>query len=317
MNYGTENLYIPKLVSTIVPVFNRANLIGKTLDSILNQTYPQIEVIAVNDGSTDDSLAILESYAQRHPTRIRIINQQNTGQARARNNGIRQARGEFIAFLDSDDTWDKEKLALQIPLFNGRVGLVYSAILEVDENDTITELIPCDPKVKGDIYALLLIANRMTGGSVVVTRQAIDNVGMFDESFPAAENWDLWIRVAKEYHIDYVDKPLVRYLRHSGNMSADQRLMCAANTAILHKHLPNRTTLPRELHRTFDTAYANFYYLQGIIHFSNGEYQSARKYFYHAWRYKMLYKDSALRVFRSFLGFTVNSILARYRKARH
>ena len=104
---------IKGLVSVVVPVYNRENLVGKTLNSILRQTYPQVETIVVNDGSTDGSLEVLRSYKQNYPEQIVVINQKNMGQALARNNGIKKANGEFIAFLDSDDTWVPEKLEIQ------------------------------------------------------------------------------------------------------------------------------------------------------------------------------------------------------------
>lgn len=114
------------LVSVIVPVYNRGNLVSETIDSILMQSYEKYEVILINDGSSDDSLSILRDYEQRFPEKIRVIDQQNQGQIIARNNGIKVARGQYIAFLDSDDLWKKDKLERQIPLFKQGVGLVYS-----------------------------------------------------------------------------------------------------------------------------------------------------------------------------------------------
>lgn len=303
--------YIPALVSVIVPVYNRAKLVGKTLDSILEQTYPDVEIVVVNDGSTDDSLSVLEDYKSKFPERIILVDQQNTGQVRARNNGIQKARGEFIAFLDSDDTWEKEKLALQVPLFKQNVGLVYSAIYEVDENGSVTKLVPCEQDVKGrKAYEHLLIRNRMTGGTVVVTRKAVETVGLFDETFKAAENWDLWIRIAKEYEVDFVNKPLVRYLKHQGNMSHDSSRMSDAAWAILQKHLTDNTTY-KALPDVYNTAYANYFYLQGVNEFSRGSYTLSRVFFYKSWKYQFCYKDSAIRVLRSFLGVGLNKMLSR------
>lgn len=305
---------IPKLVSVIVPVFNRAHLVGKTLDSILNQTYPFVEVIAVNDGSTDGSQAVLEEFAVKFPDRVVVINQANTGQVRARNNGITRARGQFIAFLDSDDTWEEEKLALQIPLFRDQVGLVYCAIYEVDASGKVTNTVLCEPEMQGSIYGKLLIRNRMTGGSVVVTREALDRVGMFDESFKAAENWDLWIRIAQKYQVAFVNQPLVRYLRHSGNMSQDTKHMSEATWAILQKHLPSRAAVSRELRNIYDMAYAQYYYTLGVCAVSNRQYCLARKLFCQSWRYRFLYKDSLLRILRTFLGTKVNTMLANIKQ---
>ncbi|CAH2031400.1 glycosyltransferase [Trichlorobacter ammonificans] len=299
---------LPGLVSVIVPVYNRAHLVGATLDSILAQTYRNIEVIAVNDGSTDGSLEVLQGYAERHPGRVRVIDQPNSGQVRARNAGIRQARGEFIAFLDSDDTWAPEKLSAQLPLFSPGVGLVYCAIHEVDPEGRVIRTVAGEPGMRGDIYRHLLVRNRMTGGSVVVTRRALDRAGLFDESLPAAENWDLWIRIARDFTVEYLDRPLVRYLRHPGNLSADNERMALATLAVLQKHLS--VDPGGELARTRTLAYATFHYNRAVVQFSAGNYRQARRSFLSCWHYRPFYRDSVLRMLRSLLGRNLNRLLA-------
>lgn len=307
--------HTPKLVSVIVPVYNRGHMVARTLDSILRQSYPHTEIVAVNDGSSDASLAVLSEYARRHPGKMVVVDQSNQGQARARNNGIAASSGEYIAFLDSDDTWNPDKLSLQMPLFRGRVGLVYSGINEVDLEDRITGTVLPEPGMRGDIYRQLLVKNRMTGGSVVVTRRAIDQVGCFDESFRAAENWDLWIRISREYEVDYVDKPLVNYLKHQGNMSQDNRRMMEGSRAILTKHLPTPLRGGR-LGDSYFEAYANFYYGLGAQHFGRYEYKQARKMFFQCWKYKLFYRDSLLRVCRTLVGIKTNRCLARLKSKR-
>ena len=155
--------YVKGLVSVIVPVYNREHLVDKTLDSILYQSYGHVEIVAINDGSTDGSLSVLSAYAQRYPGKIIVINQSNAGQVRARNKGIAVARGEYVAFLDSDDTWDQQKLSRQIPLFKGNVGLVYSGINEVDPAGRVTGTVLPKPGMRGDIFRNLLVRNQMTG----------------------------------------------------------------------------------------------------------------------------------------------------------
>ncbi len=299
----------PGLVSVIVPVYNRADLVGATLESILAQTYRNIEIIAVNDGSTDTSLEVLKAYADKYPDKVKLIDQQNTGQVRARNNGIQHAQGEFIAFLDSDDTWAREKLELQIPLFTPKTGLVYCGINEVDQNNTIIRTVPCEAGMRGSIYRKLLIKNRMTGGSVVVSRTALESVGVFDESLQAAENWDLWIRTARNFKVNYLNKPLVNYLKHSGNLSSNAERMSQAAWALLQKHLPPSSN-NGELRQTYALAYAHFYYNQAVMHFGAGDYRRARISFLHCWRYKPLYQDSAVRMLRSLMGRGINRLLS-------
>lgn len=302
--------YTRGLVSVIVPVYNREHMVGKTLDSILHQSYEPVEIVAVNDGSIDGSLLVLSGYAQRYPGKIIVIDQSNAGQVRARNKGISASRGEYIAFLDSDDTWEREKLSQQIPLFKGNVGLVYSGINEVDPDGRITSTVLPDPGMRGDIYRHLLVRNRMVGGSVVVTRKALDEVGLFDESFRAAENWDLWIRISRRFETDFVDKPLVNYLIHPGNMSQDNGRMAEGGWAILKKHLP---TLPEEesLRNSYLEAYANHYYGLGAQHFAKYEYREARKMFFKCWEYVPNYRDSVVRVCRTLMGKEINTFLSK------
>lgn len=305
--------FVPGLVSVIVPVYNREGLVGKTLDSILGQTYPHIEIVAVNDGSTDDSLAVLNRYAEKHQGKLDVIDQENSGQVRARNNGLKKARGEYIAFLDSDDTWEKEKLARQIPLFKGNVGLVYCGIREVDPEGRVIRTVLCEPGMRGDIYGQLLVKNRMTGGTVVVNRKSLEKTGMFDESLRAAENWDLWIRISREFDVDYVNGFLVNYLKHQGNISHDSELMTVAAWAILQKHLPS---LPENeaLKRWYFEAYANYYYNFGVGYFGQENYLAARKMFLESWRCVPNYRDSGLRILRSYCGKNLNRLLSRLRK---
>lgn len=299
----------PGLVSVIVPVYNRENLVGKTIESILDQTYPNIEVIAINDGSTDGSLDVLTFYANRYPEKIVIVDQQNAGQVRARNNGMQYARGEYIAFLDSDDTWERQKLAKQLPLFKGNVGLVYCGIHEIDADDRVLNTVPCEAGMRGDIYQQLLIKNRMTGGTVVVSRKAIEAVGCFDETFQAAENWDLWIRIAHLFAVEYVNEPLLNYLKHPGNMSCNSHKMSRAAWGILQKHLPPSASKGK-LSRTYNHAYANYYYNQAVECFGKNDYQQARSEILSCWRYRPLYRDSVVRMVRTLLGRPVNRMLS-------
>lgn len=297
------------LVSVIVPVYNRAALVSKTLDSILAQTWQGLEIIAVNDGSSDNSLAVLQRYAAKYPGVVRVIDQPNSGQVKARNAGIRQARGSFIAFLDSDDTWAPEKLALQLPLFRSGIGLVYCGINEVSTEHRLIKTVPCETGMRGGIYPQLLIRNRMTGGSVVVTRQALERVGLFDETLQAAENWDLWIRIAKEFQVDYINRPLVNYLRHPGNLSSNPERMSQSVRSILKKHLtPARRN--KEAFSVYHEAHALFHYNLGVSRFSAERYLQAMRAFLLCWSHRPFYRDSVQRMLRSLLGSRLNRWLS-------
>ena len=305
---------VPGLVSVIVPVFNREQLVGRTLESILAQTYRSLEILAVDDGSEDGSLALLRRYSRERAGLVTVLSQRNSGQAAARNRGVEASRGEFIAFLDSDDLWRPDKLDRQIPLFAGPVGLVYSAIHEIDSAGRVLRTVACEAEMRGDIHSRLLVRNRMTGGTVVVRRSALERVGLFDENLRAAENWDLWIRVCREFEADFVDRPLVEYLKHESNLSRDEQRLKEASISVLRKHFPSPPQVTDPMRQPYDRGYANYYYRWGVELYSSGDYSGAREMFRRCWVHIPGYEDSRGRYLRSFLGRRVNSLLSRIRK---
>lgn len=296
------------LVSVIVPVYNRAHLVSETIDSILSQTYEFVEIILINDGSTDGSLPILRKYKTRFPEKIRVVDQPNQGQIIARNNGIKAAQGEYIAFLDSDDLWLEDKLERQIPLFEKDVGLVYSGTEIINEDGQTVRVEPADARITGNIYPQLLVKNRMTGGTVVVTAEALRLVGVFSPHFKAAENWDLWLRVCKEYEARVIPDALTKYRIHSDNMSSDAQLMIRAKRQIMEKHcdLDSEDVAVASCSRL---AYADYHYRKGINAFSKDDYGLARKEFFTVFRFTYQYEDTWMRFFRSCLGRSGNHIL--------
>lgn len=305
--------FVPGLVSVIVPVYNREHLISETLDSILEQTYRPIEIVVINDGSTDCSIDILNQYASRNPGIFNIIDQHNTGQVAARNNGIRTARGEFIAFLDSDDKWHPLKLEKQIPMFSTpNVALVYSGLEKIDESGRPFQTELCDPSRTDELYMHLLVSNQMTGGTVVVTRAVLNEVGLFDESFKAAENWDLWLRVCRDHRAKLVNEPLVQYRVHGQNMSKDRMLMIQAKEAIISKHCSYKARNEEEA-KFQNLAYADIDYCRGVHYFSNGQYQQAKPFFKNTIKRHALYKDSLVRLIRCYLG-SGNRLLSNLKK---
>jgi len=296
------------LVSVIIPVYNREHLVSQAIESVLAQTYQPVEIILINDGSTDASLSVLRKFETLFPDQIRVIDQPNQGQIIARNNGIQAARGEYIAFLDSDDLWLENKLERQMPLFQDGVGLVYSGTEVIDKEGQTIRVEPADGSITGNIYPQLLIKNRMTGGTVVVTAEALWHVGLFSTDFKAAENWDLWLRISKVYSVRVVRDPLVRYRVHDGNMSGDAQLMIHAKLQIMEKHCDLQSK-DVAVARCSRLAYADYHYRKGLIYFANAEYRIARKEFFRVTVYCQNYKDTWLRIIRTYLGKRGNSVL--------
>lgn len=198
------------LVSIVIPAYNRADTIARAIESVLAQDYPRLEVIVVDDGSTDATQGVVGGFAD---PRIRLARQANAGVSAARNRGIAEARGELVAFLDSDDEWLPGKVSAQVALFqraSPRLGLVYTGFSSVAADGSATMH---QARHRGWIYRDLLARNVVTGcGSTSMFRRAaLELVGGFDPSMPANEDYDLVLRAARFFEADCVAAPLARY----------------------------------------------------------------------------------------------------------
>ncbi len=210
-----------RLVSVIIPTYNAAPYVREAIDSVLGQTYPNIEIIVVDDGSTDTTKDLLQAYL--HKGKITVISQENKGPAAARNAGMQKARGTYIAFLDADDVWLPEKLARQLPLFdNPDIALVY-ADMEFFGTPfsfkTYGEM--AGPFKRGAVVRKLIKRNFIANSSVVIRAAILETIGLFNEDrkFFAVEDYEFYLRVARTHAIDFVAAPLVRYRLHSGQIS--------------------------------------------------------------------------------------------------
>lgn len=220
-------------VSVIIPTFNRARLVRRALASVLAQTFRELEAIVVDDCSSD---ATESSVAAFEDARVRYVRlPRNGGVAVARNSGLREACGEFVAFLDSDDEWRCDKLQLQLQAFHDAsddVGLIYTGVEKADR-EGVREVV--HPTFRGDIYPEMLVRNVIDGGgsSVMIRRRVVEHVGLMDELLPAIEDYDYWLRIARCYRIDFVDQPLVRYHDpadgHAGETQVRKSLHFASN----------------------------------------------------------------------------------------
>ena len=210
------------LVSAIIPNYNYARYVGEAVESALGQTYPNIEVIVVDDGSTDNSLEVLEQYRDR----IKIIEQKNSGVCVARNRGVAESAGEYIAFLDADDVWLPKKIEKQVQLFQKEtiLGLVHVGVREVDaDNNTLRERLG---GMEGNLENELLLFERddivLGGGSgLMVPRYIFNEIGGFDVLMSTSADWDLFYRVSAKYRIGFVPQLLLAYRMHNSNMHSN------------------------------------------------------------------------------------------------
>jgi glycosyltransferase involved in cell wall biosynthesis len=210
-------------VSVIIPTYNRAELIHESLDSVFFQTFRDYEVIVVDDGSTDNTAEVLRPLAEQG--KLRYIRQSNQGASAARNRGIAEARGNFIAFLDSDDLFDPAKLELQVKYYQAHpeMGLVHSGFTKFDNNGN--DLGYRDTSwFSGDIYPRILLywTTLMTMDTVVVAKNVFDSVGLFDSNLVYGEDLDMWRRIARKYPFGFINRSLARIRVHEGNISGNK-----------------------------------------------------------------------------------------------
>lgn len=206
------------LVSVITAAFNMGHYLPEAIESVLKQDYPNIELIVVNDGSTDDTCEILGKYG--NDPRVKIIHQENKGQTAAKNRGFAEAKGELIAFCDADNRWLPGKLKLQVPLLmnNPGVGVVYGDIILIDGSGNRKP--PTRTKrYSGKITARLLRDNFVTFNTTLISRELMQEMNGFDESLRMAIDYDLWLRISLDHEFLFVPEPLVEYRIWEGQMS--------------------------------------------------------------------------------------------------
>jgi glycosyltransferase involved in cell wall biosynthesis len=238
---------MPK-VSVIIPAYNAMKYLPDTLESVLKQTLTDFEVAIVNDGSSDN---IVEWASQIADTRVRLITQENQGTAVARNTGIAETTGEYIAFLDADDIWEPTKLEKQAECLdrNPLVGLVDTWTAFMDENGKLTGLVMNHSK-EGDVYKEVVEtcdSSVCCGSSPMIRRDCFDKLGLFDRD-SYIEDVDMWIRIAMHYHYAVVKEPLVRYRQHPHNKSKDCQSMLRGFRQLIentYKSLPTESLYHR------------------------------------------------------------------------
>ena len=229
------------LVSIVVPIFNGANVVSETLESIRDQTFKNFEVIVVDDGSTDDGPAIVQRFCEAD-SRFKLISQANTGLPIAHNNAILQSCGEWIALLDHDDVWFPQKLECQLALSreDPRANFLFTNFYFWDGRRDLRLMYPDDePLPEGDTIRRLIFSSVYLPSTVMVRRKTLLEVNLFDPEFPIAEDWDMWLRIAEHgIWARGIREPMVRYRRWPGSMTiANQMKSIDYNALVIKKHL--------------------------------------------------------------------------------
>jgi glycosyltransferase involved in cell wall biosynthesis len=252
------------LVSVIIPAFNAAESIRQTLDSVLAQTYSKIEVIVVDDGSSDATSTIVKEFAAKD-ARIRLVQQSNAGVGAARNTGIRKARGKYIAPLDADDFWFPEKLEKQVARLEQcghGTGLVYCWSTLIDQHGQLFS--DCSHTEEGRLRQALILRNIAGNGSVPLFRATtLERVGLYltrDEQGGAqgCEDWDLYLRVSEHFDVRVVPEYLIAYRQAGSNMSANVDTMATSYGVVMRRALERNADLRSSIFR-WSAGYFYFY----------------------------------------------------------
>ncbi|MCF7803849.1 MAG: glycosyltransferase [Candidatus Marinimicrobia bacterium] len=226
-------------IAVVIPVYNRPDKVQRALNSVLNQTYPPKEILVTDDGSTDGTTAVLEKYHQSNPDLIRVFTHpDNNGVSTARNTAIKNSESRWIALLDSDDEWMPEKLERQVKYHKVHPELEVSQCNEIwVRNGKRVNKRDIHRKKGGRIFTESLKLCLVSPSAAVIHRPIFDEIGYFDESMPACEDYDFWLRVLVHYPIGLLDEPLLtRYGGHQDQLSAQYWGMDRWRVQAMEKH---------------------------------------------------------------------------------
>jgi teichuronic acid biosynthesis glycosyltransferase TuaG len=238
-------------ISVLIPAYNCAHLLPRAVRSAYAQTLPPFEVVVVDDGSTDETPAVLAALAEDCPANFVVETKPNGGEASARNRCVELAKGEYVAFIDQDDVWHPTKLERQMVLFERDPGLTltFTAYNRVSPEGSATVLVDDWGPTPEEALHRLMVGCCITPSTVVVRRHALSQVGGFDESYWAGSDWTMWLALASAgLRAAYLPEPLVEYHVHATNMSLDQRKTALSALTMFERFFRNGQ-LPRSVSR--------------------------------------------------------------------
>lgn len=281
-------------VSVVIPTYNRARFLSGALKSVLAQSFKDLEILVVDDCSSDDTAAVVESFGGAEIRYLR--HDRRRGGAAARNTGILESGGEYIAFLDDDDEWYPEKLARQMNAMlasPAKVGGVYTGYFIVDRGDGRIrgQIVPTD---RGDIYAALLAGNCIGGTSCMLLRRScFDKIGLFDERLPSFQDYDLWLRAARKYQFECIREPLLRYFVHGDKIWTNPEALSQGLDLMLRKY--GHTA-------SFRKKCGTYYLAVGVQHCEAKQFRAGRKALMRAARLNPLAPQSYAYLALAMLG---------------
>ncbi len=296
----------PPVLSVIIPTFNRPDFLRQCVASLRRCGYPNLEIIVVDDGSTEDIAAVAREFEPA----CKYLRQENQGPAAARNFGFKQAKGRYVAFLDSDDQWLPDTARKVIDFFekHPEVDMVfaearmgnpdegYQPWIESAGEDEFFQL-PCRLEAEGvrilektALFKRMLVRNPVFIGAVVLRREAFERAGMFDTELCGAADWELWLRMAGRMQLAFFPEPLAIYTRHAGCMSNDPAVMGEEFFMTLKKIVQKSPELDRDGRDIVDRQVRIVLFDKAYRAYNRGDLRSARKEF------ARLRRESGLRV---------------------
>jgi glycosyltransferase involved in cell wall biosynthesis len=272
-------------VSIIIPAYNAARYLPAAIDSVLAQTYADWEIIVIDDGSTDGTRSVAQSYGPNLGARLRYVYQANQGVSAARNRGIREARGEFLAILDADDVWLPTRLARGVAVMDDspRVGLVHSRIGRMGPDGQIIYYRGFLAKYQSGMIARDLFTRRanILSATVLLRKRCLEDVGYFDETMQTCEDRDLWFRLAERYEVAYIDEILAHYRVDTGGATSHPDRMLKGQLFFVRKHYNRGACSWMALCR----ALAQIYREQGDFFFAHRQVRKSITYYFRSVMY--------------------------------
>jgi glycosyltransferase involved in cell wall biosynthesis len=286
-------------VSVIIPTYNRALFVGEAIQSVLGQTFSDFELIIVDDGSTDDTETVV---AQFNDLRIRYIRHDNMGISGARNTGIRNARGQYIAFLDSDDLWLPQLLEVEVPILdqNPDVGVICAKAQGIDSAGSLTfESRGYFQKYPNQTLKSMLYGDFTCIQTNLARRQCFERAGLFDESLVGRVDWDMFLRLAQHYSFAHVDRVLAHFRTHTDQFTGAESEHFAevveAGVAVLDKVF-SAADLPTDIIAVKPLAYRNLFMDIGLRWSSIPAWRQSARYFWRAIRVSPCPVSTAFRI---------------------
>ncbi|MBD2430239.1 MULTISPECIES: glycosyltransferase [Fischerella] len=235
-----QQSYVYPVISVIIPTYNSEKTIRHTIESVLQQNFSDFELIIINDGSTDSTLEVISHFQD---SRIKVFSFDNAGGNVSRNRGLKQAIGEFVSFLDADDLWTPDKLESQLNALkaNPQVAVAYSWTDYIDEQGKFL-LSGTHITANGNVYEQLLVSNFLENGSnPLIRREALVELGGFDESLTAAQDWDMWLRLAQNFNFIAVPRVQILYRISANSLSTNLARQEKASLQLLDKACSTNT----------------------------------------------------------------------------